>query len=1050
MTADTRGRALTEPGGAVKDSLSVAVWTVVSRVTGLIRGITVAAVLGATFFANTYQFTNSLPNLVFYGFLAGSLFTSLLVPALVRHLDTGDLDSAGKVAGGLLGAVMAASVVLLPVVVLAGPAALRAATVGLGGDPQAADQARVAALLLVLLMPQVLLYSVVGTATAVMNAQRRFALASAAPALENLGTIVLLAGIAVAYHGMPPVHDPPLTFVLVLGLGTTAAVGLHAAAQWWGARRLGVTLWPRWGWRDPEVRALLRHTVRSLAQAGLSALQLLVMLLAADRVAGGVVAFQLALSFFFLPVALGAQPVALSLAPRLARLTSPADEGTFHDTLVQGVRFALFLVVPAAVAFLGLAGPLADAVSHGAFASGSGNALVAAALTGLSLGVVAETLFMIATYAYYARGDTRTPLRAMALQVGLGIPACFLATRLDGASCLAGIGAGLTLSTAAGCAVLWPGLRRRQRQGVRGGERLLPGLQRVILASLVMIVPARLVAPAGIVVAAVTGVVVYAVVHWLVRTPELRLALRAVRLPPSLRVRLAGDRPARAVPADSLERHERGAWASRWDVGDLAPRLGLDALLLLACLAFGVLLAISPKLVGLGAAVALVVLAVVVRPALGAYLVVALTPLTAGIDRGTLLPAVRPNEALLALVAGALVVRGVVRARTGAQRLPRPDAVELSILALCLCSSVVPLLMMLARLREISGDDLTYAIALWKLLAVYLVIRLAVTTRREVTRCLVLSLVVSAVVSALAVLQALKLFGVPELLAPLYSSYGVESALSIGRGSSTLGLPAAFGDFAILNLMLALAMLIQGYRHRLMLIVVAAVCLIGVLSSGEFSTTLALLVALVALVVVTRKVRILAYAVPAALVAAVPLEPVITARLAGFQNASGIPQSWLSRWRNLSTYFWPDLFSQGNWILGVRPAARVPAPSEIFQWVWIESGYTWLLWGGGLPLLAAYIAFVITSTRRGAARARASNLGRPNPVAAAGAVVVAVIAAQVLSMIFDPHLTYRGSGDALFIMLALARLPAAAPVPPRPREAVDNREPALAWKAGPR
>ena len=78
------GSDLTTPEGTVSDSLSVAVWTLVSRFTGVLRGITIAAVLGATFFANTFQFTNSLPNLVFYGLLAGSMFSSLLVPALVR------------------------------------------------------------------------------------------------------------------------------------------------------------------------------------------------------------------------------------------------------------------------------------------------------------------------------------------------------------------------------------------------------------------------------------------------------------------------------------------------------------------------------------------------------------------------------------------------------------------------------------------------------------------------------------------------------------------------------------------------------------------------------------------------------------------------------------------------------------------------------------------------------------------------------------------------------------------------------------------------------
>ena len=90
------GSDLATPEGAVGDSLSVAIWTFISRFTGVLRGITIAAVLGATYFANTYQFTNSLPNLIFYGLLAGSLFSSLLVPALVEHVDSGDKRAAAR------------------------------------------------------------------------------------------------------------------------------------------------------------------------------------------------------------------------------------------------------------------------------------------------------------------------------------------------------------------------------------------------------------------------------------------------------------------------------------------------------------------------------------------------------------------------------------------------------------------------------------------------------------------------------------------------------------------------------------------------------------------------------------------------------------------------------------------------------------------------------------------------------------------------------------------------------------------------------------------
>src|SRR5215472_4942143 len=121
---------LAAPEGAVGDSLSVAGWTIISRFTGVLRGITIAAVLGATFFANTYQFTNSLPNLVFYGLLAGSLFSSLLVPALVQHIDSGDQRAAARTAGGLLGTAMLGMTAIIPVVALVTPWLLRLGAMG--------------------------------------------------------------------------------------------------------------------------------------------------------------------------------------------------------------------------------------------------------------------------------------------------------------------------------------------------------------------------------------------------------------------------------------------------------------------------------------------------------------------------------------------------------------------------------------------------------------------------------------------------------------------------------------------------------------------------------------------------------------------------------------------------------------------------------------------------------------------------------------------------------------------------------------------------------
>ncbi|MDX6282437.1 MAG: putative peptidoglycan lipid flippase, partial [Kribbellaceae bacterium] len=247
-TADELREDLTSASGTARDSVTVGAWTALSRGTGVIRVVVIGAVLGPTFLGNTYQLTNSLPNLIYYGFLAGSLFVSLLVPALVQHIDNNRPKDSARVAGGFLGIALVLLGLLAPIAVLLLPELLRVTSlggVGLSEVTRDSGQIGVTRLLILLTIPQVFLYAVVGSATAVMYAHRRFALAAAAPLVENLGIILVLILVGMIYGTGKELGAQSTGEVLLLGLGSTAAVAAHAAIQWWGARRAGVLLRPR-------------------------------------------------------------------------------------------------------------------------------------------------------------------------------------------------------------------------------------------------------------------------------------------------------------------------------------------------------------------------------------------------------------------------------------------------------------------------------------------------------------------------------------------------------------------------------------------------------------------------------------------------------------------------------------------------------------------------------------------------------------------------------------------------------------------------------------
>jgi hypothetical protein len=478
--------------------------------------------------------------------------------------------------------------------------------------------------------------------------------------------------------------------------------------------------------------------------------------------------------------------------------------------------------------------------------------------------------------------------------------------------------------------------------------------------------------------------------------------------------------PGRLSPGVRVGRREQRLprpVSSRWLIGPTV-------------LAAGALAATS-VLKPLAAVAALLVLAVMACvwrwPPLAAYLAIGLTPLTVALNLGHVLPLIRPNEAIDLLLGAALVTRGLALARSGELPRLRLTRVEAAMVAMAVTNSVVPLLWMAARQEAITQDDLLYALVMWKLLGLYVLVRCSVRADAQIRRCLWISATVACVVAVVAIMESLAVAGVPRLLAEYFEAYNSAAGPVGGRGSSLLGMPAATADLMIFNLAVISGLWTRYRRRRLVLGTAAVIMVFGVISAGEFTSVIGLVVAVVCIALVSGSPKLLGLFSAAAAIGVVILWPVISQRLLGFQSASGLPVSWLDRLYNLRTYFWPTLFSDWNWLLGVRPSARIPAAGLAAGYVWIESGYTWLLWGGGIPLLASYALFTVVTAREAWRAARTDHDARS---VAGVAVFTAAIVLSVL-MILGPDLTYRGSADDFFFLIALAaaRSRRAAPAP---------------------
>jgi putative peptidoglycan lipid II flippase len=461
------GQATAPLAPAGRAAALMAVGTACSRATGLVRTAALAAALGVTGLADAYNTANTIPTMLFM-LVTGGTLSAVVVPMLVRDGDPDRRRERAAVLGGAIAALTAAASVLLAV---AAPLLARGFAVARGGSDQEAFVA-VTAAWIALFAPQVLLYGLSVHAVAVLQAHGRLALAGFAPVATNLVTVLAVAGYLWAGGPRPPslagLERGPL---LVLGVGTTLGAAAMALLQWLGARRVMSGLGLRWAPRHPAVAELWRLGRWTLGYVVVNQLGLVVVLVLANAVEGGVAAYQWAFAIMQLPYAVVAVSLLSATYPRLAQ--SAEDPVAFARRLSTGLRLMVALLVPAGVGLAVLADPIATLLLGYGAAAGAGAAFVAGALRWFALALVPFALFQLLTRAFYARSDTRSPMLANVavnvVNVVGGLLAVALADRPQAR--IAGLVVAYGLSYVTGVSVLGLVLARRAPSAFAGVGR---------------------------------------------------------------------------------------------------------------------------------------------------------------------------------------------------------------------------------------------------------------------------------------------------------------------------------------------------------------------------------------------------------------------------------------------------------------------------------------------------------------------------------------------------------------------------------------------------
>jgi putative peptidoglycan lipid II flippase len=528
MTAPVNAEGAADlDAGLLRSTASITAGNVASRVTGFVRVIAIGAALGTTFLGNTYQTSNLVSNILFE-LLAAGLLSSVLVPTFVRLVDAGERDDAEHVAGAVLGVCLAVLGAVLAVGLVLRPLIMRLLTIAVTDPHVRRQEVALGSFLLWFFLPQLLLYAAGAVATALLNGARKFAAPAFAPVANNVVVIATMATFWVL-HGSHGGLELSVDERLVLAIGTTVGVLAMTVVPFVAAWRAGLHLRPHWDPRHPAVRALARPGAWAAGYLALSQLLIAVTLVLANRVAGGVVAYQIAYTFFLLPYAILAQPVMTAVFPRLSSEAFTERWQRFSGTVSDSARLIAFLVLPATALMAALASPALQVMQLGAL-DRAGADLVARVVAAYALGLIGWSALQLLTRAFYAADDTRTPTLVAAGLTALGTGLMlwwFSSSTGDGRVVVLG----LAYSTAmvAGAAALLVLLRRQIRRALPVGRSLARSLVCTAAAYgaarlTVEVLPStsRVEAALTVAVGSAIAIAVYAGLQWAARAPEFK------------------------------------------------------------------------------------------------------------------------------------------------------------------------------------------------------------------------------------------------------------------------------------------------------------------------------------------------------------------------------------------------------------------------------------------------------------------------------------------------------------------------------------------------
>ena len=460
----------------LKSSLIVSFMTLISRVLGLVRDVVIATFVGAGANADVYLFANRIPNFLRRLFAEGA-FAQAFVPVLSEVKEKHGDDEVRVLVAKVSGTLGVIVLLLTLFAVIASP--LVVIIFGTGwfidwlNDGKHADNFELASVLLKITFPYLFFITFVALSGAILNVYNRFAVAAFTPVFLNI-SIITCAILFIDSFSEP-------AYALAWGVFVGGLVQFLFQLPF--LYRSGLLVKPQWGWHDEHVTKIRMLMLPALLGVGVHQLNALVDTVIASFFdeTGSISWLYYADRLIEFPLGLFGIGIATVILPSLSRIHSANDPAKFQQTMDWALKMVLLMAFPAMAGLMVLGPQIIDLLyKHGEFTQYDAQQ-VYYAVVAYSSGLVSYMCVKVLAPGYFARQDTKTPVRLGIIAMLSNIVFNFMLAPFYG---YVGLAVATAMSATMNVAMLYIGLHKQGVYRLTAGT--LTWIVKVIIATLVM------------------------------------------------------------------------------------------------------------------------------------------------------------------------------------------------------------------------------------------------------------------------------------------------------------------------------------------------------------------------------------------------------------------------------------------------------------------------------------------------------------------------------------------------------------------------------------